>query len=258
MSSINSSRTGHSTSSIPLEPANFASVIQTTHTESGIDLPPGRKRRSRGTVLCKCTRCLEWSSGNRNAAYQHVKSKHPLTMSSSQSIPTIQRSISSMLASQDLLRTSFNEQRYKEAIIGLLTRRRVPFLAVEWSEMRDLALACNPAIEDLLITSRRTAVRLILANYDFYYNQIKASLSSASSPIHIASDLWTSPHRHAMLAICAQWVDSNYKLQKALLALPECPIYSHRRAPGKPYPHYPRKLRHCIKPWVAYRRQCDV
>jgi hypothetical protein len=106
--------------------------------------------------------------------------------------------------------------------VGLLTRRRLPLTAVEWNELKDLALACNPAIGDLLITSRRTMARLIAANYDLYIEKLKDSLSTAPSQIHISSDLWTSPHRHALLAVCAQWVDSNYKLQKALLGLPEC------------------------------------
>jgi hypothetical protein len=98
----------------------------------------------------------------------------------------------------------------------------MPFSAVEWSEMKDLALACNPAIEDLLITSRRTVVRYIASNYNLYKSQIKESLTTSISPIHIATDLWTSPHRHSLLAVCAQWVDPGGQLQKALLALPEC------------------------------------
>lgn len=44
--------------------------------------------------------------------------------------------------------------------------------------------------------------------------------------IHIATDLWTSPHRYGLLAICARWIDENYTPQKALLAMPEC-RYSH-------------------------------
>lgn len=200
--------------------------MRTTYPNANQGLQPGRKRKSNGAVLYTCTKCLNWSSGHRPTARSHVLSRHPLYTERLQSTPSRQRSIASMIASQDLLRTSFNRQKYREAVVGLLTRRRVPFSAVEWSEMRDLALACNPAIEDQLITSRRSAVRLIVANYEFYRNQIKTSLSTASSPIHIATDLWTSPHRHAMLAICAQWVDSEYQLQKALLALPEC-RYNH-------------------------------
>ncbi|RKK11155.1 hypothetical protein BFJ67_g18154, partial [Fusarium oxysporum f. sp. cepae] len=53
-------------------------------------------------------------------------------------------------------------------------------------------------------------------------DQLKGKLAIASSPIHISTDLWTSPHRHALLAVCAQWVDQDYQLQKALLGLPEC------------------------------------
>ncbi|RKK14070.1 hypothetical protein BFJ66_g18083, partial [Fusarium oxysporum f. sp. cepae] len=124
--------------------------------------------------------------------------------------------------SEDALRNAFNPQAYQEALISILTRRRVPFSAIEWDEFKQLALACNPYIKDSLITSQRTMVRYIAANYDFYSSEIKDSLTTASSPIHISTDLWTSPHRHSLLAVCAQWVDKDYKLRKALLSLPEC------------------------------------
>jgi hypothetical protein len=103
----------------------------------------------------------------------------------------------------------------------------MPFSSIEWAEMKDLALACNPFVQDQLITSRRTAVRLIASNYQLYKGHvIKGSLSTALSPIHISTDLWTSLFRSSLLAVCAQWVDHEYKLQKALLGLPEC-RYSH-------------------------------
>lgn len=93
---------------------------------------------------------------------------------------------------------------------------------IEWEEIKELCLACNPDIEDLLISSRRRAVRLLVANFDLYRQQIKRLLHEAAGPIHISTDLWTSPHRHALLAICAQWVDRGYTLHKALIGLPEC------------------------------------
>jgi hypothetical protein len=140
-----------------------------------------------------------------------------------------QQSITSMftsISSNSALRNSFDEQRYRDALIGLLTRRRVAFSAVEWDELKDMMLAGNPAIEDLLITSRRTAVRYIASNYILYREQLKVKLSSARGSIHISTDLWTSPHRSALLAVCAQWVSDNYTIEKALLGLPEC-RYSH-------------------------------
>ncbi|KAG7404235.1 hypothetical protein Forpe1208_v015606 [Fusarium oxysporum f. sp. rapae] len=65
-------------------------------------------------------------------------------------------------------------------------------------------------------------MRYIAASYEFYAAQLAESLQSAISMIHLTSDLWTSPHRHGMLAVCGQWVDKGYKLRKALLGLLEC------------------------------------
>ena len=110
--------------------------------------------------------------------------------------------------------------------MGLLTRRRIPFSSVTWDEMKSLALACNPAIEDCLITSRKRAMKIIDANYGLYSSNLRDLIRESQSMIHISTDLWTSPHRHAMLAVCAQWVDHDYKLRKALLGLPECQ-FSH-------------------------------
>jgi hypothetical protein len=123
-------------------------------------------------------------------------------------------------------RNLFQKQRYYDAIVGILTRRRTPFSAVEWDELKELALACNPAIADLLITTRYKAMRIIDSNYELYLYRIRDKLQESQSLIHITTDLWTSPHRHAMLAVCAQWVDQDYQLQKALLGMPEC-RFSH-------------------------------
>lgn len=66
----------------------------------------------------------------------------------------------------------------------------------------------------------------INSNYSLYGSQLAESLQTTQSKIHISSDLWTSPHRHAVLALCVQLVDEDFKLRKALLGLPECK-YSH-------------------------------
>lgn len=224
------SSNGDSTPQCDQLPSNFFSIMDRQYPDKDKPLAAGRKRRTKGAVLYVCRLCPNWSHGNRATAALHIKSRHDFRPPPSPSPKSSnQRSLPAMFAStptSDNLRQTFNRQAYNEAIIGLLTRRRVPFSAVEWNELKDLALACNPAIEDLLITSRRTAVRYIASNYELYKVQIRDGLASAISPIHISSDLWTSPHRHSLLAVCAQWVDPDYQLQKALLGLPEC-RYSH-------------------------------
>ena len=200
-------------------PLNFLSIMEITKDHSN-----KRGRKSGGKTIYTCCMCRDRRYDHKTNAANHVRNNHPVT-STQGSVSGTQRSISAHfrpVASEEALRNVFNPQAYQEALISILTRRRVPFSAIEWDEFKQLALACNPYIKDSLITSRRTMVRYIAANYDFYSSEIKDSLTTASSPIHISTDLWTSPHRHSLLAVCAQWVDKDYKLRKALLSLPEC------------------------------------
>lgn len=200
-------------------PSNFLSVMDITK-----DCSNARGRKTGGKTIYTCTLCQDKRYDHKANAANHVRNRHPGGAPTASASGT-QQSISSHfrpIANEDALRNAFNPQAYQEALISILTRRRVPFSAIEWGEFQQLALACNPYIKDSLITSRRTMVRHIAANYDFYSSEIKDSLATAASPIHISTDLWTSPHRHSLLAVCAQWVDKDCKLRKALLSLPEC------------------------------------
>ncbi|KAG7424490.1 hypothetical protein Forpi1262_v014510 [Fusarium oxysporum f. sp. raphani] len=194
----------------------------------------GRVRKSYGRREYVCLHCsTRWSKGYTSNAITHAQNRHRQLIQASETSQNPQQStqpsIDSYITfqpSDSALRNVFNAQRYIVAIVGLLTRRRVPFSSVTWDEMKSLALACNPAIEDCLITSRDQAMKIINANYGLYASQLRDLIQGSQSMIHISTDLWTSPHRHAMLAGCAQWVDYNYALRKALLGLPECP-FSH-------------------------------
>jgi hypothetical protein len=211
----------------PPTPPYFDAIIQTDTLQNTSN---SKRKRLKTQYICK--KCSSWSSNHRVNTITHVLSRHALSESSqlSHTSPSSQPVITSIFRTttdQNIIRNAFNHQGYRDALVGLLTRRRMPFSSIEWAEMRDLALACNPFIQDQLVTSRRTAVRLIASNYQLYKcHIIKDSLSTAISPIHISTDLWTSPFRSSLLAVCAQWVDHEYKLQKALLGLPEC-RYSH-------------------------------
>jgi hypothetical protein len=186
------------------------------------------KAKPRALYVCLYCKASPWRDGYKGNARRHIRNHHPYLIGLSSRQNRSQQSLdtyitSSTTPSAAALRNAFNRQAYVDAIIGLVTRRRVAFSMVEWDELKDLALACNPAIEDSLITSRRTVMRYISASYELYADHLAQSLQSAVSMIHISSDLWTSPHRHGMLAVCGQWVDKDYGLRKALLGLLECP-----------------------------------
>jgi len=211
----------------PLTPPYFDAIIRTEAVQNTSNL---KRKRLKTQYICK--HCPSWTSSHRANTISHVLGRHARFESSqlSQTSQSSQPVITSMFrtaSDQNIIRNAFNHQGYRDALVGLLTRRRMPFSSIEWTEMKDLALACNPYVQDQLITSQRTAVRLIASNYQLYKSHvIKGSLSTAISPIHISTDLWTSPFRSSLLAVCAQWVDHEHKLQKALLGLPEC-RYSH-------------------------------
>ncbi|KAJ3453698.1 hypothetical protein MRS44_017945 [Fusarium solani] len=183
-----------------------------------------RKRKSRGMVMYRCLHCpadKPWANRKRDNAWHHARRCHADIISSldrtliggSSDVlddereakrPRIDAFFPSRYSDVSL-RRMFDRDRYLDAIISLITRRRLAFSAITWDEMQEIMLAANPAIEDLLLM---------------------ATLEASISKIHILSDLWTSPHRHGILAISARWVDQDYQPRRALLAMPEC-RYSH-------------------------------
>jgi hypothetical protein len=206
-------------------PPNFYDVMSIEYSDDQRGVGPlekGRKRRTKGQLLYVCNICDNFSIGHKQRAAIHVWTMHPPTITTSavssiersvsnttirsspapsqrsiQSQQSIQRSLTSFIIPTvftSSLRAVFNEDAYIRAVTALLTRHRMPFSAVEWTELQELCLSCNPAIVDQLIISRRTASRRIGNYYTKYKKIIKNSLQMASSPIHIASDLWTSPH----------------------------------------------------------------
>ena len=178
-------------------------------------------RKTKGTGVYHCVHC-PWSNTYKPNAVRHAENMHTQLVKDA----TPQLSSQGFSAYEPSLRHVFNKQRYNNAVLGLLTRRRLPFSAVGWMEIKDMVLAANPAVEDVLIKTRSAAMSLITSSYSVYAGQIKELLKESKSMIHISTDLWTTPHCHAMMAVCVQWVDKDFGLRKALLGLPEC-RYSH-------------------------------
>lgn len=79
----------------------------------------------------------------------------------------------------------------------------------------------NPEIEPCLIQSHATVNELINKSFNKHQETIRQRLQTSVSTIHYSIDLSTSPNEKSFMGICGQWVDSDYRLQKALLSLPE-------------------------------------
>lgn len=205
----------------------------------------GTKRHKK--VLHYCLSCERqkakpiWSSAYTGNAKEHVQKVHRAewkewsrnhgnslrTNGSNQ--PSIDRYMEpvGVHSSRHLtLRQAFDKARFIRAFIALCARRRVSLSATDWPELQELMLAGNPTIQDLLKLSRRTLVRLLERNHVEYRKRLQTAIQDAVGQIHFSTDMWTSPARRGHLAICAQWVDCEYRLRKALLGLPQV-LYSH-------------------------------
>lgn len=213
--------------SLQLSPSLFASIFR---TERRSDPKRVSKRASTGRIVYVCLHC-QWESYYKGNSNIHAFKKHPdLTQeldhgSQPSTTTTPQSSIAQWVtrsASESSLRLCFDRQRYLETLVSLICQRRIPFSAVEWHEIEDLVLAANPAIQDLITTSRRSIGRHISLTFKYYKNQLSETFSNCIHRIHFATDLWTSPNRHGVLGVTAQWVSNEFKLQKAVIGLREC------------------------------------
>lgn len=110
---------------------------------------------------------------------------------------------------------------FHEAQLRLIVRRRLPFNAVTWDEYQELLILLNPHIEPYLISSHSTIAAHLSRSFARHQETIRTTLSTARSLIHFGIDTWTAPNRRCHMAICAQFVDANYKLKKVLLGLPQ-------------------------------------
>lgn len=111
-------------------PSNFYTVMRQEYLDTNRLLPSGRKRRSKDAVSYVCNLC-KWRNGYRQQAVNHVNTYYA---SESSSTPLVQRQINIIFtptASIESLRDTFNLQRYRETLVGLLTRRKIPLSAVK-------------------------------------------------------------------------------------------------------------------------------
>jgi hypothetical protein len=112
-----------------------------------------------------------------------------------------------------------------EALIALIVVRNVSYNMVEWPEFHTLCQILNKACKGMLPTSHSTAAIKVKESWVRHKDTVRRVLQSAISHIHISLDIWTSPNRLLLLAICAHFTSYEFKRQKVLLALK--PVYGH-------------------------------
>ena len=119
----------------------------------------------------------------------------------------------------EVLQGSLNEPVLLEALITLIIIRNLSFTMVKWPEFYTFCQVLNKACEDKITTTHSTIRIKVEEAWKKHKDIIRKTLQAALSHIHISLDIWTSPNRWLLLAICAHFTTYDQKKQKALLAL---------------------------------------
>jgi hypothetical protein len=110
---------------------------------------------------------------------------------------------------------------FRERLVQWIIQCQVPFTAVEQEQFRQLLLCIQPSLDRYLIRSHNTVASWLRDSYQEARESLKFKLSQARSKIHLSFDIWTSPSCSAIIGICSHFVDTQYQLRHALLALKE-------------------------------------
>ncbi|KAJ3454567.1 hypothetical protein MRS44_013167 [Fusarium solani] len=107
----------------------------------------------------------------------------------------------------------------RELSLGLLINTDVPFSFFTDPFFEQLAWQLDPHLSGQVPWSRQSMSRLLDDMYKSKKDRVKQELLDALTKIHLGFDLWTSPNRHATMAVTAHFLDRQGKHQSRLLAL---------------------------------------
>jgi hypothetical protein len=126
----------------------------------------------------------------------------------------------------EILEACLDTSVITEALITLIVVRNLSFALVEWPEFHTFCQVLNRASEGKITTSHSGVANKVKEAWDKHKDAVRRALQAALSHIHISLDIWTSPNRWLLLAICAHFTTYDQKKQKALLALQKVPGHS--------------------------------
>lgn len=114
--------------------------------------------------------------------------------------------------------SSVKAEKFQALTMRWLVIEHMPFSVVDSDSFRDMIKELNPSLANYL-GQRMSVKRWIEDEYQYAKQQVKASLWTSLSKIHISFDLWSSPNGYALLAVVAHFLNTEYKVVAILLSL---------------------------------------
>jgi hypothetical protein len=187
--------------------------------------------------LLYCTYCdiddKPHGANNASSMTKHIRSQHKTViiekgMSKNQEVvqqqlKSIYRQAAATGDTEELdmkiLENSINQDALTEALVTLIVVHNLSFCAVEWPAFHTFCQVLNAACEGKITTCHKSLRNKVGESFQKHKDSLRTVLQAALSHIHISLDIWTSPNRWLILAICAHFTSCDHKKEKALLAL---------------------------------------
>ena len=93
------------------------------------------------------------------------------------------------------------------ALVSLIVVGNLSFRMVERPEFHTFCQLLNPKANTVIPMTYSTIGRKIDQAFQTHKDSIRKKLQSALSSIHLSVDIWTSPNKHLLLGITADFVD---------------------------------------------------
>ena len=107
----------------------------------------------------------------------------------------------------------------RELSLGLIINADLPFSIFSDPYFEQLVWLLDPQVADQVPWSRQSMSRQLDEVYNSKKSVVRQELQDALTKIHLGFDLWTSPNRHAIMAVTAHFLDRQGHHQVRLLAL---------------------------------------
>ncbi|KAM3561808.1 hypothetical protein ARSEF4850_003041 [Beauveria asiatica] len=107
----------------------------------------------------------------------------------------------------------------RELSVRLIVNADLPFSVFTNPYFEQLVRQLDPQLAGQVPWSRHSMSRQMKDVYHVKKSVVRQELSHALTKIHLGFDLWTSPNRHAIMAVTAHFLDRQGSHQTRLLAL---------------------------------------
>lgn len=205
------------------------------YTREPASSEPKRDNNDRLLFYCGEEGCL-WSHAISSNFLKHLRTKHGIKVKPQKNevlMNAAQHALDHLDRESNKLNDAEGQQKHRRtiplteeslrtALVYHVVRHSLPFTTIEQSSLASLLILCNPEVEDILITSRRTLVSDIKNCWKGEKTTLMDRLQQARTKIHISLDIWTSPNTYLFLGVVAHYIaaDENHQ-STSLIALRE-------------------------------------